>query len=236
MRSFVSALLLVFSVCALAEIRAPATFNEAKKMAWPLYAIQSIEFYCGCQYKGNRVNLASCGYSPRKNRARAERIEWEHIVTAWAIGHQRQCWQKGGRQYCSKYDEQFRRAEADLHNLVPSIGEINGDRSNFSYAWLGQKPHQYGRCQMVVDFKARKVMPRQEVRGMIARTHFYMADRYKLRLSKQDRQLFEVWHKAYPPRAWETQRNQLVACRMGWGNPYIGKVDLSRCAALLGGL
>jgi deoxyribonuclease-1 len=29
----------------------------------------------------------------------------------------------------------YQRAEADLHNLVPSIGEVNGDRSN-SFGWL----------------------------------------------------------------------------------------------------
>ena len=81
-----------------------------------------------------------------------------------------------------------------------------------------------------MDFKARKVMPRPAIRGMIARTYFYMSDRYKLRLSKQDRQLYEAWSKAYPPKVWEQQRNQQVACVMGWGNPYVGKVDMSRCA------
>ena len=208
---------------------APRTFNEAKKLAWPLYAPQSTEFYCGCKYQGNRVDLASCGYTPRKNATRAQRIEWEHIVPAWAIGHQRQCWQQGGRANCAKHDKVFRVAEADLHNLVPSIGEVNGDRSNYSFGWLAQKPHQYGQCQTVVDFKARKVMPREAVRGMIARTYFYMADRYQLRLSRQDRQLYQAWDRSYPVKPWEAQRNQRVACIMGWGNPYVGPVDLSHC-------
>ena len=225
-----SLLLLFCCFTALSLHAAPATFAEAKRLAWPLYAKQSTEFYCGCKYSGNRVDLRSCGYTPRKNANRAQRIEWEHIVPAWVIGHQRQCWQKGGRKNCAANDAQFRKAEADLHNLVPSIGEVNGDRSNYSFAWLPQKPHQYGRCETVVDFKARKVMPRPAIRGMIARTYFYMSDRYKLRLSKQDRQLYEAWSKAYPPRVWEQQRNQQVACVMGWGNPYVGKVDMSRCA------
>ena len=103
---------------------APATFAEAKRLAWPLYAQQATEFYCGCKYSGNRVDLRSCGYTPRKNANRAQRIEWEHIVPAWVIGHQRQCWQKGGRKNCAANDAQFRKAEADLHNLVPSIGEV----------------------------------------------------------------------------------------------------------------
>jgi deoxyribonuclease-1 len=164
------AFLLLVSLLPYAHAAAPRTFAEAKKAAWAIYA------------SGNRVDLDSCGYVPRKNRQRAERIEWEHIVPAWVIGHQRQCWQNGGRANCAKKDATYRRAEADLHNLVPSIGEINGDRSNYGFAWLPQKPTQYGSCPMVVDFKARKAMPRQPIRGMIARTYFYMADRYKLRL------------------------------------------------------
>ena len=207
----------------------PRTFAEAKKIAWSLYAQQSVEFYCGCRYNGNRVDLKSCGYQPRKNPQRAARIEWEHLVPAWVIGHQRRCWQQGGRKQCARSDETFRRAEADLFNLVPSIGEINGDRSNLSFAWLPQPPTQYGACPMVVDFKARKAMPRAKVRGIIARTYFYMSDRYALRLSRQERQLFGAWSRQYPVSTWERQRNQQLACVMGWGNPHVGPVDLARC-------
>lgn len=208
----------------------PRTFVEAKKIAWTLYAAQSVEFYCGCKYRGNRVDLKSCGYAPRKNPQRAARIEWEHIVPAWVIGHQRRCWQNGGRRNCARSDKAFQRAEADLFNLVPSIGELNGDRSNYSYAWLPQRPSQYGACPMVVDFKARKAMPRTTVRGMVARTYFYMSERYAVRLSRQERRLFEAWNKQYPVQTWERQRNQQLACVMGWGNPHVGEVDLKHCS------
>ena len=113
---------------------------------------------------------------------------------------------------------------------MPSIGEINGDRSNLSFAWLPQPPTQYGACPMVVDFKAGKAMPRPKVRGMIARTYFYMSQRYGLRLSKQERRLFEAWSRHYPVESWERQRNQRIACVMGWGNPFVGSVDLRSCA------
>lgn len=214
-----------------ASAAAPRTFQEAKKIGWKLYARQSVEFYCGCRYKGNRVDLASCGYVPRKNAKRAGRIEWEHIVPAWVIGHQRQCWQSGGRSNCSRHDPVYQRAEADLFNLVPSIGEVNGDRNNFGYGWLPQQAPQYGACPMVIDFKAKKAMPRPQIRGMIARTYFYMSDRYGLRLSKQDRQLYQAWSKQYPVESWERQRNQMVGCVMGWGNPYVGKIDLQGCGS-----
>lgn len=97
MRVCLLVLLGLFTVAS-AQAAAPNTFSEAKKVAWKLYAPQSTEFYCGCKYTGNRVDLKACGYIPRKNANRAARIEWEHIVPAWQIGHQRQCWQSGGRK------------------------------------------------------------------------------------------------------------------------------------------
>ena len=213
-----------------AHAQAPRTFSEAKTIAWKLYAPQSTEFYCGCKYTGNRIDLASCGYVPRKNAKRAQRIEWEHIVSAWQIGHQRQCWQNGGRKNCSRNDKPFQLAEADLHNLVPSIGEVNADRSNFSFGWVAEQKNQYGACQTRVDFMARKVMPRASIRGMVARTHLYMSKYYNLRLSRQDQQLYQAWNRTYPPQAWERQRNQRVACVMGRGNEFVGPVNLKACS------
>lgn len=210
-------------------LEAPRTFNEAKKIAWQLYKGHETTFYCGCEYKGNRVDLESCGYKPRKNSNRASRVEWEHVVPAWVIGHQRQCWQAGGRDNCTDNDPVFAAAEADLHNLVPSIGEVNGDRSNFALGMVTGKPTQYGACPMVVDFKAKTAMPPEHARGASARIYLYMAERYKLRLSNQDRRIYEAWNRQYPVSEWEKWRNQATACAMGWGNPYVGKVDLSSC-------
>ena len=64
---------------------------------------------------------------------------------------------------------------------------------------------------------------------MIARTYLYMSDRYQLRLSKQNRQLFTAWNKTYPAQQWERQRNQLMGCVMGWANPYVGQLDNRAC-------
>jgi deoxyribonuclease-1 len=223
--SFLALLIFTFS----AHAEAPRTFKEAKAIGTKIYKEQPVDFYCGCHYSGKTVNLKSCGYVPRKNANRASRIEWEHIVPAWVIGHQRLCWQKGGRKNCTSTDPVYQKAEADLFNLVPVIGEVNGDRSNFAFGWLPQKPNQYGACQMVVDFKAKKAMPRPEIRGMVARTYLYMSDQYSLRLSKQDQQLYSAWNKQYPAERWERQRNQRLACIMGHGNKYVGNVELKAC-------
>lgn len=60
-------------------------------------AVLWLQMGMGRQIRG-RVDLESCGYVPRKNADRAARIEWEHIVPAWVIGHQHQCWQKGAEK------------------------------------------------------------------------------------------------------------------------------------------
>lgn len=166
-------------------------------------------FYCGCQWQwagrtGGRVNLASCGYQVRKQVDRAERIEWKHVVPAWVIGHQRQCWQNGGRKNCVSDDPVFRIMEADMHNLVPSIGEANADRNNYKFGMLPSTQKQHGQCDFKIDFSDQVVEPRDQVKGQIARVYFYMHDRYDLRMSRQQQQLFLAWHKQYPPTEWET--------------------------------
>ena len=111
-------------------------FSNAKKVLPDIFAGMEEDFYCGCPYVKTVVNFASCRFQPRKNPMRAGRIEWEHVVPAWVLGHQRQCWQQGGRQQCSDTDPVFQAAEGDLNNLVPAIAEINGDRNNCAYrAW-----------------------------------------------------------------------------------------------------
>ncbi|GAB3253160.1 HNH endonuclease family protein [Chitinimonas naiadis] len=198
-------------------------FNGAKQVLPGIFTgtLQE-EFYCGCDYSGKKVDLASCGYEPRKNAERASRIEWEHVVPAWVIGHQRQCWQKGGRDNCSRNDPVYQVAEGDLNNLVPSIGEVNGDRSNFPYsAWERNPEPIYGQCKTVVDFKLKRAQPREEVRGRVARVYFYMHDRYQLAISKQDKQLMCAWSKTYPVDAWERERDKRIARLQGEGNPYV---------------
>lgn len=71
------------------------------------------DLYCGCKWNwvgksGGRIDAMSCGYEARKQASRAKRTEWEHIVPAWTFGHQRQCWQQGGRKNRVANDRVFR--------------------------------------------------------------------------------------------------------------------------------
>ncbi|MBT1444237.1 endonuclease [Shewanella sp. JM162201] len=204
----------------------PESFTEAKKVAQKIYQKLPMQsFYCGCDIKPNgkrwEVDFESCGYQVRKDANRAGRIEWEHIVPAWEFGHQRQCWQQDGRKGCAKTDPVFVKMEADLHNLVPAIGEVNGDRSNFRFSQWNASASQYGLCDMAIDFKGRRAQPPAHTRGQIARSYLYMQQTYGLRIASAQLKLFQAWDKSYPVDTIECQRDALIAQRQGNHNPFV---------------
>ncbi|WP_296267851.1 endonuclease [Pseudomonas sp. UBA6562] len=231
MIKLLSALSLTFAVAFPTFASPPDTFTEAKVVAkQKVYLDQAKsamgELYCGCKWEwvgksGGRIDAASCGYATRKQANRAERTEWEHIVPAWTFGHQRQCWQNGGRKQCVDNDPVFRAMEANLFNLYPAVGEVNGDRSNFNYGMTSGVAPQYGQCKTRIDFKERTAEPRDEVKGLVARTTFYMFDRYKLNMSNQQQRLLMAWDKQFPVNAWEKERDRRIAAIMGHGNPFV---------------
>jgi deoxyribonuclease-1 len=206
----------------------PSSFSKAKREAVKIYHDHPVSFYCGCeikwQGKKGTPQLEACGYQVRKQQRRASRIEWEHVVPAWQFGHQRQCWQNGGRKNCSKNDKPFRLMEADLHNLTPAIGEVNGDRSNYNFSqWNGIDGVSYGACEMQVNFKQRRVMPPARARGAIARTYLYMAQQYGFRLSKQQQNLMQAWNNSYPVSTWECTRDARISKVQGNHNPFVAE-------------
>ena len=223
------AIFLILGICigiTTAYAAPPSSFSEAKQIATNvIYKDHQTTFYCGCDYqtieKKNRVDLASCGYQPRKNEKRASRVEWEHIVSAWQLGHQRQCWQNGGRKNCTKTDPIFKMMAADLHNLVPAIGEANGDRSNYQFGMIEGEARKYGQCDFEVDFKAKTTEPTDTIRGDIARITFYMRDQYGLRISPQQTKLLTAWARLDPVDQWECEKNMRVEQVQGNLNPHI---------------
>lgn len=210
-------------------IGAPSNFEVAKvELRQHVFHDQTKAgtLYCGCNWQwvgrsGGRVDLQSCGYEVRAQKARAERLEWEHIVPASNFGRARQCWQNGGRQNCTANDPVFNVMEADMHNLAPSVGEINADRSNYNFGPLPGKASHYGACDFKVDARARTAEPRDQVKGRIARAYFYMHDRYDLPMSRQQQQLFMAWHRQHPVTEHEKLIEARIARRIGHHNEFV---------------
>lgn len=210
-------------------------FNDSKAVLKEITKMNPKSFYCDCDinFSNNGKKLSfdfsSCGFKYRKNESRANRAEAEHIVPISWYGKKLRCWQNGGRKNCERTSADFRRAEADLVNLQYAIGEVNGDRSDYRYGqWSGDFGRVYGACDAKIDFKNRRFEPRQEIRGWIARVHYYMYSKYGVELSKQQKQLMSTWIKIEPTK-WECDYNNELKRRFGSGagNPYTDRVCLN---------
>lgn len=214
------------------------SFSKAKKQMKQVYFDNQFTFYCNCIYdykkeKGREKMVVyndSCGYKPRKNKKRGETIEWEHIMPAYRFASGLQCWNekicvdKNGKSYkgrkcCEKVDKKFRIMQADMYNLVPSVGELNGDRSNYSYGIIDGEARLYGECDFEVSGK--KAEPKEDIRGDIARTYFYMEETYGITLTNEERQLFIMWNKLDNISQWEKVRAKRIKEIQGNENKFI---------------
>ena len=214
------------------------SFSKSKKLLLKVYKDNPYTLYCGCSFKGKKPNLSSCGYTPKKDKKRANRIEWEHVVPAHAFGQSFSEWREGhpkcvrkkgkkfkGRKCAQKINEEYRRMQADMFNLYPAIGEVNGRRSNYSMAIIEGEKREFGKCD--VEIKSRKVEPREEIRGEIARTYMYMDSVYPGRgiISKKNRRLFDAWNKSDPVDEWECERTKRIEKIQGNRN----EVVMAKC-------
>lgn len=218
--------------------RTPESYSEAKRLLYEVVQAGHREtFYCGCSYstKG-AVGLGSCGLQSLGSESRARRVEAEHVFPASQFGDFRRCWRAperfadcrgkdgktlSGRDCCLRVDPVFATAHNDLHNLQPSVGYINGQRSNFEWSDGLRNGERFGRCAIRIDSEARRVMPPAERRGEIARTMLYMRDTYGVRLSHREERLYRDWNNADPPDAWELERERRVTRIQGLPNVYV---------------
>jgi len=111
--------------------------------------------------------------------------------------------------------------ESDLHNLVPAIGEVNADRSNYKYNMITGEERVYGQCDVEVNFKNKIFEPASNVQGNIARTYFYFEKQYGLQISKKQRQLYKVWDKQDPVDKSECIIQSKKEKQQGNANPFV---------------
>ncbi len=224
----------------------PGSFKNAKIAALALWwEIGPTSFYCRCPYrfatteekqirKGNLWVIGSvCGYEAKalitkkgKPNARAMRIEWEHVVPADWIATGFGC-QDQTRAECRAIDG-YEEAEGDLFNLVPSVGELNGDRSARLYGVVTGEERAYGDCDFEVIATGEgephirgAAEPMPSIRGDVARVWFYMSDKYGVQMNPEYRALMESWSAADPSDEAERRRHDLIAVEMGSENLFV---------------
>ncbi|OQM34019.1 endonuclease [bacterium endosymbiont of Pedicinus badii] len=201
-------------------------FLITKKIAKSIHYENPKTFYCSCKIiyqNSNKLipDLSSCSYKIRKNKVRANRIEWEHIVPVSVI-KEKYC-RKEKKEICSK-NKKFQQAKNDLHNLQPVIGEINGDRRNYRYGELeNYTDFQYGSCKIKIDFHKKIIEPFQESKGIVARTYMYMNSMYEIKISDEDMEIYRNWNNLYPAKDWECLRNIKIYKVQGRINKYISE-------------
>jgi deoxyribonuclease I len=213
------------------------SFSKAKKLLLKqVYSDYHQTFYCDSEFDIKKKVFHTNGYVPVKDNRRANRLEWEHVVPAHAFGQSFREWREGdpacvnskgksfkGRKCTEKLNTQFRYMQADMNNLVPAIGEVNGLRSNYSFAMIPDEERRFGSCDM--EISNRKAEPPVDVRGNIARIYFYMNDAYPGRgvISNKNRKLFEIWNKLDPVDEWECEREVRIRQIQGNGNHFVSQ-------------
>ncbi|MFX4226479.1 MAG: endonuclease [Porticoccaceae bacterium] len=220
------------TVCIVGFISLPAFasgWSDTKNTADDdVYFDHRVTFYCGCDYvsDGDRDGsghpmLDTCGYTgPSTHSSRAKQIEWEHVVPASLMpARQFECWTKGSRSDCERDDPQAQAMIFDLHNLVPSIGQVNALRLNDRYGEIAGEERKFGACE-VEDSKGI-FEPRDSERGDVARIWLYMAERHGVELAPGEREMFIRWHEADPVSDWEVERDKRIEKLQGTSNHWV---------------
>lgn len=186
------------------DINAPFdNFTSSKKELRKLITAESKTFYAECPIgtsaKGRHYPLLEkCGYKDNGNKTRANEIHYEHIFPVSWAKKQFTCWNNGGRKNCQTTSSEFMALEADPVNLVPSVGEINMNRSNYRYGELSTGFDYGTNNKILFDKQSKRFMPPEHKKGWVARVHLYMVDKYGVTLSKSYTQLMNAWAKNKP--------------------------------------
>ncbi|MGD2081386.1 MAG: endonuclease [Chromatiales bacterium] len=176
-------------------------YNHALRQLWSeVYAGGGETLYCAAPFgrdKGSAVNA-------------------EHVFPMSWAANELPC---GSRRRCRLSSPRFNRMERDLHNVYPALARINRARGASAFGEVAGEERRFGNC----DFEVadRRVEPRPEVRGNIARAIFYMAWRYGVPVYPRHGRLLLRWHGEDPPDAEERMRNEDIARLQGGRNPFI---------------
>ena len=180
-----------------------ADYQDARPLFWgTVYAQGGETLYCGRKFgarKGKDINI-------------------EHVFPmSWAAWHL-QC---GERRDCRRNSAQFNHIEADLHNLWPSLVSTNKARRSHPFGMIKGEKHFLRGCDFEVDERRRVVEPREQARGEIARSMFYMANEYDLEIRARLAKTLKRWNREDPVSAQERRRNDVIEKIQGNRNTYI---------------
>ena len=211
--------LLVFTFLALITFSVKAdqpiqyNYNEvAANIFWQqLYGEGGWTLYCGLKF--NRPSISEDSIT----------LTIEHIyptsrmISALGCNSRSQCYEQKKNM--------FSVMEADLHNLYPVRLDLSNSLYNSEFGEIEGDDWRVGDC----DFERKNgiVQPRSLARGNVARSIFYMYDRYNLPLKKDTLEILKRWNMEDPPSQQEIVRNDRIEKIQGNRNPYIDDPTLA---------
>ena len=226
-------------------------YNVKRVMLDKIYYDHRQTLYCGAKFDKHKQIITPRGFklpnirkvdfkvydiSPEELQNKAKRMEWEHIVPAenfgrtfkeWSEGHKNCVSHKGkhfkGRSCAEQESEAFRYMFADMYNLYPAIGAVNYLRSNFNFTQFNQRDNVkniFGTCELKIS--RNRVEPRDEIKGLIARTYFYMEQTYpRYKIGEPMHGILKTWDTKYPVTAWECTRAYRIEKVQGNSNEIV---------------
>jgi len=157
---------------------------------------------------------------PPSHQHRVSRIEWEHVVPASLMPARNfQCWENGSRSDCERDSAEARNMIFDLHNLVPSIGQVNALRGNKRYGKNEVEERDFGAC--TVEIEPDMFEPADEQRGDVAGVWLYMNWKHGVVIPEDELRMFIRWNRDDPVSAWEILRDDRIRAIQGDGNPWV---------------
>lgn len=140
-------------------------------------------------------------------------------------------------------------AQSDLFHIYPTDGLVNGNRSNYAYgkvnsaSWTSQNGGKLGNISTAGAPSGMAFEPRDEYKGDIARTYFYMSTRYYsedgtwktwsmangAELKPWAAAMLLQWHQADPVSAKEIARNNAIYGIQQNRNPFIDYPQFADC-------
>jgi deoxyribonuclease-1 len=154
----------------------------------------------------------------KSGRRKGKDINIEHVFPmSWVTWH----FKCGHRKDCRRNSGKFNMIEADLHNLWPSLKNINKARRSHLFGIVKSEKPFMRTCDFEVDERRRVVEPRPQVRGEIARSMLYTANEYGLKIRTKFGSTLKRWNRDDRVSAEEKRRNDAIEIIQGNRNPFI---------------
>ena len=174
-------------------------------------------FWSKVYAKGGNTIYCKQNFGKRRGRG----VNVEHVFPMSWVTKELQC---GTRKECRSKSKRFNNIEADLHNMYPSLTEINDERGSRRFSMIKGEARRFGDCDF--ETKGGVIEPRDGARGEIARAMFYMANEYNLKIFKKQANLLKKWHYRDQPSKEEKRRNDIIEKIQGTRNLFIDDPEL----------